>query len=315
MRNLSCDLQSAGGIASVRRLRFLGHSRHRIATALATHEVIRPRIGWIALPNADAAAIRAVALGGRLASGNALAARGIWVDQLVGLSVHVPPNASRLPPLAPGERRTCRRLIRAMDATTEWCVSVPDALIQLSYEAEPVPWLTSVDSSLQHGAMDREVLEVVARGIPADHRKVLALADGRAQSGNETRFRVMLIREGFGVQIQAKIALVGWVDLLVDGWLIVEIDSREHHDRISEQERDRIRDGNALLLGFATLRFMPEAVRDASGWCLEVVRARLRHGRPLHGSPSHGQPPQGSPSHVWPPQGTGLDAAPRRVSS
>ena len=124
----------------------------------------------------------------------------------------------------------------------------------------------------------------MANGIQATHRATLAMADGRADSGNETLLRLPLIAAGLRVEIQVEIPLVGRVDLLIDGWLIVEVDSREHHGGEAEQDRDRIRDGNAMLGGFATLRFMPEAVRNALEWCLDVVRARLRDGAPVRRS-------------------------------
>jgi very-short-patch-repair endonuclease len=91
---------------------------------------------------------------------------------------------------------------------------------------------------------------------------------------------MMLIGAGLRVETQVKIPLVGDVDVLVDGWLIVETDSREFHGAEADQVTDRIRDGNALLLGFGTVRFMPESLQDAPDWCLEVVLARLRQGRP-----------------------------------
>jgi very-short-patch-repair endonuclease len=224
-----------------------------------------------------------VALGGRLASANALESRGIWVDRVDGLVVHVSANAARLAPLAASERRTRRRLLFRAEAG-DWRVSVADALVQLSFELAPTPWLASVDSALHRGAIRRETLEQMRPGIPAAHRAMLAMADGRAESGNETLLRVPLIAEGLTVEIQVDVPLIGRVDILIDGWLIVEVDSREHHGREAEQDRDRIRDGNALLCGFATVRFMPEAVRNAREWCLDVVRARLLQGPPVHRS-------------------------------
>ena len=92
--------------------------------------------------------------------------------------------------------------------------------------------------------------------------------------------RLILASAGLVVETQVDIPLVGRVDILIDGWLIVEIDSREHHGTVPDQENDRIRDGNAALLGLDTVRFMPEAVRDAPSWCREVVLARLRRGSP-----------------------------------
>jgi very-short-patch-repair endonuclease len=130
------------------------------------------------------------------------------------------------------------------------------------------------------GRITAEELLSLSAFVPEAYRRIARLADARAASGNETYARVLLLDAGFSVESQVAIPLVGLVDFVVDGWLIVEVDSREFHGAQSDQIRDRIRDGNALLIGFATLRFMPEALRDAPGWCLDVVKARLHDGRP-----------------------------------
>jgi very-short-patch-repair endonuclease len=82
------------------------------------------------------------------------------------------------------------------------------------------------------------------------------------------------------VASQAGIREVGWVDFLIDGWLIVEIDSRRHHDDPRSQHRDRVRDGNAVLQGYGNLRFDYHLVQNRLDWCLQVVQARLAAGRP-----------------------------------
>ncbi|MDP9026214.1 MAG: GxxExxY protein [Actinomycetota bacterium] len=289
MRDLILDLESAGGLARTPWLGALGHTPYRLATALRAGEVIRPRIGWLALPDARHSAFRAIQLGGRLASANALESYGIWVSHVTGLSVHCARNASRLPPLGVGERRTHRKLRFTTDDSVSWRVSVADALVQFSVDAAPREWLASVDSALHAGKITTRELQRLSRFVPPAHRRIAALADVRAASGNETYARVLMVDAGLAVESQVAIPLVGDVDFLVDGWLIVEVDSREFHDAETDQIRDRVRDGNAILLGFATLRFMPEALQDAPGWCLEVVRARLRADRPPPRSGRGGQ--------------------------
>ena len=50
------------------------------------------------------------------------------------------------------------------------------------------------------------------------------------------------------------ISAIGTVDLLIDGWLIVELDGREFHE--DEQfERDRRRDLESARQRYRTLRF------------------------------------------------------------
>ncbi|HWS50320.1 MAG TPA: DUF559 domain-containing protein, partial [Microbacterium sp.] len=59
-------------------------------------------------------------------------------------------------------------------------------------------------------------------------------------------------------------------DFVVNGWLIIECDSRAYHEGWEKQQRDRRRDVAAAALGYATLRpladdimFRPHLVRDA----------------------------------------------------
>jgi very-short-patch-repair endonuclease len=99
-------------------------------------------------------------------------------------------------------------------------------------------------------------------------------------SGTETRMRLALVRAGYHVATQVFIPTVGEVDVLVDDWYIIELDSRRHHDGIDHQTTDRRRDGNAGITGYAHDRFMWSQVRYEIDWCLAVVAARMREGRP-----------------------------------
>ncbi len=99
-------------------------------------------------------------------------------------------------------------------------------------------------------------------------------------SGTETKLRITCVQAGLRVDIQASIERVGFVDLLVDGWLVVEVDSHKHHDEPIQQHKDRVRDGNATLGGYGHLRFDYALVQFELAWCMEVIFARLASGRP-----------------------------------
>ena len=284
MRDLRLDLEARGGIARVRTLCRLGHTPKQLSRAVRSGLLTRPRDGWVATPDADPTAFRAVQLGGRLASNSALVSYGVWVDDAESLVVAVRPNASRLPPLLVGERRIWDLDRFPSEAGAEWRVSVLDALLDLARSATPSSLVASVDSAVHGGLIDDAgVLELCALA-PSRHRRLTDEVDRRAESGNETRLRISLRRAGLDVKVQVDLPLVGRVDLLVEGWLIVEADSRAHHGTTGDQDRDRRRDGNAVLIGCGVVRFMPESIASAPDWCLEVVRARLRQGRPVTGS-------------------------------
>lgn len=281
MRDLDLDLAADGGIHRSRSLIALGHSRRSLAFAIAEQRAHRVRVGWIAHPRANAAGVRAVQLGGRLTGAAALRSLGVWVDSERGPLVACAPHAARLQPPGAGERRVWR-LDRFPDAMgPEWRVSVLDALRDFALDASPADLVASVDSALHHGLVGAEEVAALATSLPARHRLLPNRVDAKAESGAESHLRLLLRSRGLAAHPQAELPGIGRVDFLVDGWLIIEVDSRAHHGSPSEQDRDRQRDGNATLQGYATLRFMAMDVAARPDWCLAVVAARLRSGRPL----------------------------------
>ncbi|CAN5402358.1 type IV toxin-antitoxin system AbiEi family antitoxin domain-containing protein [soil metagenome] len=281
MRDLHLDLMARGGIARVRSLMTLGHTAKQLSRAVRSGAFSRPRHGWIATLDAEPTAFRAVQLGGRLASTSALTSYGVWVDHAGPLTVAVPRNASRLISPDVGERRIWAPDRFPTTSGIEWRVSVLDALLQSARGATASSLIASVDSAMHLGLIGGRDLGALAAHAPSRHRLLPSRADRRAESGNETHLRLALRDVGLLVDAQVELPLIGRVDLLVDGWLIVEVDSRAHHETVADQDRDRRRDGNAVLIGYAVVRFMPESIATALDWCVDVVLARLRQGRPV----------------------------------
>lgn len=58
--DLASAVRRAGGVMPTRRLRHIGFSDYAIRQAVATRSVYRVRKGWVAMPGADQAVIRAV---------------------------------------------------------------------------------------------------------------------------------------------------------------------------------------------------------------------------------------------------------------
>jgi very-short-patch-repair endonuclease len=81
------------------------------------------------------------------------------------------------------------------------------------------------------------------------------------------------------VRVQVTIDGVGRVDLLVDGWLIIELDGGHHADPIA-MRRDRARDAAAILRGYRTLRFGYDAVMYDWPTVLRTIGAVLADGAP-----------------------------------
>jgi hypothetical protein len=205
---------------------------------------------------------------------------GIWVDDPAGLVVWTRPTASRLPPLDPAESRSY--LAEAFPETSvhRWRVSVRDAILQHSRVAGRAEMVAVLDSALHRGLLTPGQLDEVLAAIPRRARPASSDLDAASMSGTESHLRFALRGRGYAVVTQASIARVGDVDLLVDGWFIVECDSRQFHGTVTDQNKDRRRDGNAALQRFGTARFTWEQVTFDLDWCVAVVEAGLRRGRP-----------------------------------
>lgn len=281
-RDLFLDLEAAGGLIRRAQLLRLGHSSQIIRQAIAEQVLSMPRRGWLASSSAPPEAVRAVFLGGRLGGGSALASYGIWVDDDPGLVVNCAPTASRLPPLHSGETRLWLAEVFPLSSGRVWRVSVMDALLQFSRMVPRESLIASIDSALELRKLTQRDLELLLAALPQRLQSVGRDIDGSAMSGTETRMRLALLECGYRVRSQVYIPGVGTVDLLVDDWLIIELDSRGHHESRVAQARDRARDGNAVLIRYGHERFMWEQVRYEIDWCLSVVAERLRDGRPEH---------------------------------
>jgi very-short-patch-repair endonuclease len=99
----------------------------------------------------------------------------------------------------------------------------------------------------------------------------------------ETMGRVRLSRDGIEGRHQVEIPGVGRVDMLIDGWLIVEWDGLEHHGNALAHDEDCRRDAVAASMGYTTLRFTYSLVMFHWYIVVAAVRAALAGIRPLAG--------------------------------
>ncbi|MGA7147470.1 MAG: hypothetical protein WBX17_03145 [Microbacterium sp.] len=149
-------------------------------------------------------------------------------------------------------------------------MSVVDALVQAVRCQTPRHAIASLDSALNKRLIDLDDLADVFVALPARFRTLRPLVDGRAQSGPETLVRLMLLSLGCHVELQVRFDGVGFVDIVVDGWLVVECDSKEFHSSWEQQLKDRRRDLALAAAGYPTIRltaqdilYHPESVQAA----------------------------------------------------
>ena len=136
-----------------------------------------------------------------------------------------------------------------------------------------------MDSAWHQSLITEADVGDVFQRLPRRYQRLRSLLDPSAESGPETLLRLILRSLGLRWRTQVSIPDVGRVDFLVEGWLIIECDSRAFHSSWDAQRADRRRDRAAAAAGFLTLRrtaeeilYRPDAVRAS----IAGLRHRLK---------------------------------------
>lgn len=163
-------------------------------------------------------------------------------------------------------------------------VDVVDAVAHAVLCQPPRYAIATLDSALNRRMIRESELAAIFAALPRKYSVLRPLIDGRAQAGTETLVRLMVRGMGVTVQPQAHFSGIGYVDLLVDGWLVIECDSKEFHSEWRQQVKDRERDLALAARGITVLRvtaaqvfFRPDEVRAA-------ISALVRTRRSAHNS-------------------------------
>jgi len=265
-------------MASRHELLRAGAASWTLTEAVRLGSLIRVRRDHYALPGTSPEILRAVRVGGRLACTSALAHNGVFADD-PRTHVHVDRAMSRM---RHPERRNVPLSAGRGGAVLHWhpllepgdgdecSVGLIDALAQALRCQRPWWALASIDNAVNLGLLDELELEEVFASAPQRAHRLRPLVDGRAEAGQETILRLIVRSAGLRCEPQVTLEGIGRVDLLVEGCLVLEADSRLAHDGWELHVRDRDRDLAAARLGLMTLRPVyqrtmrdPTAVRDA----------------------------------------------------
>jgi len=262
-----------------------GMTRRAVDTAIRSGSLIRARRGCYLPGDAPRAVVEAVRVGGRLTCLSMLQLCRVFVFANSATHVHLARGASRLRSpvdarrgLEPPQARTARLhwlpLVRP-EMAGKACVGVIDAVAH-AVLCQPARYaVATIDSALNRGLLrERELAELFA-ALPRKYGVLRGLIDGRAQSGTETLVRLMARALGCRVEIQVHFAGVGHVDLVLDGWLVVECDSREFHELVEQQLEDRRRDGELAKQGMVVLRLMAAQILYRPDEVIAALRAVL----------------------------------------
>lgn len=215
--------------------------------------------------------MHAVRIGGRVGCLSALQSAEVFVFQNTACHVVVAPNASRLRS-AFTETTRLRRLDDRTPCVVHWAepvdgasssdlfTGIVDALAQSLFCQPPRMSVASIDSALNLRLVSNDEVAALFSQVPERFRSLAPLIDGRAESGPETILRLLLRAAGYEFEIQVVIDGIGRVDFVVEGVVLVEVDSRAHHEGWEKQKRDRRRDLVAAELGYMSLRPLYEDV-------------------------------------------------------
>lgn len=262
------------GIVHLSELRTLGTDPR---TAIRDGTLKRLRPGWFAAPGAPPEQFRAVLAAGVVSCISFFAARGVHRPEDDRMHLGVTGSSSARSPSA--------------DLLLQWGGRTPPAHLP-SAEATPERSLEHVllcqppdqavaviDSALHLGVLGPGLLASTLALLPARLRPLLPAFDGRAESGLESLTRFRLRACGILCRSQLEIAGVGRVDLLIDDWLVIELDGRRWHVVEEAFVHDRRCDAAAARLGYAVLRCGYADVAHDWDRTLATICATLERGR------------------------------------
>lgn len=248
-------VRKAGGVVRARTLREIGVSSRELTEAVASGVLLRPRRGWLAVPDADGDLIRAARAGVVLTCVTQARRLGLWV--LSGPDVpHVgaPPSSGRVRIARDSETGRPAAVVHwAAPAVPRHPASLVDPLenvLILIAGCRPFEEALAVwDSALNKGLVELSALRRLA--LPRRAREIAHAASPHHDSGLETLVRRRLRWLGLRIVSQAWIA-GHRVDLLLGERLVLQIDGGSHVG--AQRDSDNAHDARLMLLGYHVIR-------------------------------------------------------------
>jgi len=261
---ITTTMKQFGFLASRRQLKSVNIGRHRIDRAIADGDLLAVRMGWVATANASQASIIAVLHGARLTGATALGSYGIWCGDDHRIHLQVPEDSHRVTqaPLTPIARFTPPRFfvpklvthwapfeIGEVEAPA-WRVSISDAIGRFA-TTEPVEQVAAaLESAVTTNRVTRRAVAHIIQRLPKRLHRLSNDLTFLAGSGLETISKMRFDALGFRVRQQVQIG-IDRVDLVIDGWLVIELDGDQWH----EAAIDRMRTNRIIRSGYGVLRF------------------------------------------------------------
>lgn len=254
MTDLTYLLAQHFGVVSSAQLREAGLQPNSLRTLINRGSLTRLRHGWYAGQGAHPLAVSAVQAGGVLSGPAALKLRGVWTppNQPAHVRLRRPENFKRHS--SPGQvvpfTLSEGRAVPLNQSVDPAAAAVLTSILACARDTA----IVVADSLVNLNILTQPEIEAVARQAGKRGNEVLKLVANTSQSGTETYFRLWLIRHGIKFRAQVKIPLVGRVDFLIGDRLVIEIDSRAHHETPENHDKDRRRDRFLTAMGYRHVR-------------------------------------------------------------
>ncbi|MCH6468848.1 type IV toxin-antitoxin system AbiEi family antitoxin domain-containing protein [Sinomonas terrae] len=270
-------LRRWGGVARRGDLFKDGITRMEVEAALTAGTLVRPRRGIYAVPDADPLLVRCAATSSRLTCASAARHHGFWVLREPD-EVHILRTDGRYD----SGRAVVHRQSWWPPEPRSHVASRADVLLHALRCLPELEALVMVESAVQQGFSLDFLLERLQGRRNGPARRVLEAVEPGADSLLETLAREQFRRAGLSVQTQVQVEGVGWMDVLVEGFVDVETDGQVHNEPL-QRAKDYRRDRAAQLRGYEVLRYTYSDIVERPEAMVAEVREVVARRRALGG--------------------------------
>ena len=279
-----CLAMGAFSFFTTAELRAEGYTLERVRAEVGAGALERVIRGWYCRPGADRGAVRAMRLGGRISCVSALALLGGWLPPDAGLHVGFPSHASgrRLAHQGAPDDVVAHWHPKAAASVSAFAVTpVEQAIADVLVCQPPRFVVATLDSLLHKRVVQRNRIGALVLQGPLRTHYLASRLDAESGSGIESIVRFGLWAAGVEVRIQVVVRGAYRVDVLIDDWLVLELDGRETHAQRQAFTADRRREATIMRDGRIVLRFSYATVVYEWDFLVDSGRDVLRHHAPV----------------------------------
>lgn len=268
--NIPSAVRAGGGVVRTAPLRARGATSRQITELVASGTLLRPRKGWLALPEADVSLVAAARAGVVLTCVTQARRLGLWVLGEGIPHVAAPPHAGRTMTSAAIVHWRRPAVPRVPGALED---SIQNVLVQVALCQPHDVALAVWESALQKQMADAG--ELARLPLPHRARAVLAVASPWSDSGLET-FVVPRLR-WLRLPLRRQIWVAGHrVDLLIGDRLVLQIDGGHHVG--AQRDGDNLHDAALALLGYHVIRVGYRLVVDRWEEVQDLIMRAIAQG-------------------------------------